>query len=387
MSFYAYVVRWRSDSGRFGTNRRVYYNCDTLSTPDPSSEKRSYMRPIYWTTCCLEPEIEAISKEVFELQAHFGGYVVAMNPNLRAQLSIRRRVLGLNPAFYPALRATIPVMEKFADISHVYGEPSPWLYHKTLRSRPLVLTVASEKGDINPQFVARCAKIIVQSASFKERLLSAGVSPDRVEVIYPGIDLSQFNPATTLCRDLSSPRVLFATAPRTREELQGRGVPLLIDAARLQPQARFHLLFRPWKSGYTSLEPTRQLLNQHDLANVTLTNEQANMADVYAAFDFTVAPFTSSDGGKECPNSVVEGLACGLPVLISSVVPFSTFVIEHDCGIVFKPDAKDLTLAIDKASQRYETLSRNARNAAEAHFSVSNNLAKIGRIYAEVGAQ
>lgn len=340
------------------------------------------MRVLYWNTSCLEPKIEAVSKEVFQLAAHFPqSLVFGVSPHYVFRGSWRGRCVGFHPRFDPLLRVLIPFVERAGDINHVYGEPSPWIYHKTLRRNPLVLTVCSEKGALVPQFLDRCRTIVAQTEGFRDRLLNEGIGRARIALIYPGVDLERFRPSTRM-PDPQRPRLLFASAPRSEAELGPRGVYLLLEAAGALPELHFRLLFRSWATGYSSLAPIRRHLENRRIANVELSDGAVpDMATVYPDFHFTVIPYTTPDGGKECPNSLVEGLACGVPVLISSVSPFSAFVARNACGIVFDPTAEGLGAAVARGMERWPQLSKAARAAAERHFCQRGMLRRYEEIY------
>ncbi|RMH04073.1 MAG: glycosyltransferase [Nitrospirae bacterium] len=344
------------------------------------------MRIVYWNTSCLEPEIEAISKEIFCLAQHFTpSWIVGVNPQYRFRFSRKHRYAGFHPSFDLGLRALIPLIESCAvNVNHVYGELCPWIFYKTLKRRPIVLTVASEKGEIRLDFLERCRKVLVQTVRLYTTLIEQGVERKKVEVLYPGVDLSRWKPRAPRQLD-RSPKVLFATAPRTREELEGRGVHLLLQAAKVCPEIQYHLLYRPWRSGYTSLHPTQEAITHYDLHNVTLTNALIpEMAAVYHQCDFVVIPYTRADGGKECPNSLIEGLACGLPVLISRVAPFAYFVEQYECGVVFDPTPSGLVAAIEVGVSRYQRLSQNACRAAHQCFSETTVFQRLEEIYRQV---
>lgn len=338
-------------------------------------------RVLYWNTSCLEPRIEAVSKELFQLAAHFpDSRLFAVSPRHRLRVRQGGRVVGVHPAFDPLLRVVIPQLERLGDISHVYGEPTPWVFHKTLRRNPIVLTIASEKGDPVPEFLERCRVIVTQTTAFARRLTADGVPAAKVRWIPPGIDVRHFHPNGG--RPDGAPRIVFASAPRTREEMGPRGVGLLLDTARAHPDLHFRLLYRQWANGYTSLEPTRAAAA--GLANVELTNGSVgDMAKVYPAYHFAVIPYLEPEGGKECPNSLLEGMACGVPALVSARAPFADYVREHDCGVVFEPEPHALAEAVSTGMSRLDTLRANARAAAERDFDLRAALARYERIYEE----
>jgi D-inositol-3-phosphate glycosyltransferase len=244
-----------------------------------------------------------------------------------------------------------------------------------------VLTIASERGDPNAQFMDRCRVIAVQTEGMQQRLRPFETDGRRIRLIYPGIDLSCFTPRDT-ARGRGEVRILFATFPRTAAELESRGVLLLLDIARQFPQFQFSVLSRPWNSGDTSLPVVKQRVQSGGLRNVTiLEGVQSNMEVLYKQHDFTVIPFTTPDGGKECPRSLVETLACGVPVLISEIAPFSQFVAQHDCGRVFPASAAGFATALEEGLRAYPRLSRNAALCARTYFDRAVTMKAYADIY------
>jgi len=344
------------------------------------------MRIAYWTTSCLQPEIEAVSKEVFQLAEHFpNSLLFGISPHYALCASLKGRYVGFHPRFDPVLRVIIPYIERHYDISHVYGEATPWTFYKTLRRKPIVLTVASEKGSPRPDFLDRCRKVLVQTNSFYQKLRALGVEKNKLELLYPGVDLPRYRPRSDARQQRGTPKILFASAPRSEEEMKNRGVYLLLEAAKASRQVQYHLLYREWNSGHTSLPATRRWLESCPLENVTLTNSVvAEMHHLYGDYDFTIIPYTTAAGGKECPMSALEGLACGLPTLISSLAPFAEFVAQHKCGVVFDPTPSSLVAAVETGMCQYRKLSTNAVNVAQRYFSSQRLLERMTQIYEEI---
>ncbi len=344
------------------------------------------IRIIYWNNSCLQPEIEAISKEVFQLARHFTpSLIFGINPHYRLMVSRKQRYVGFHPTFDPLLRLLIPVLARQCDISHVYGDVLPWTFYKTLHRRPLVMTIAAAESTCNIDFLERCSKVLVQTETLHTKLLGLGLAQQAVEVVYPGVDLRPFHPLTAPRRVRGTPKVLFATAPRSHEELAARGVGLLLDAAQQSPEIHYRLLYRAWGHSYTSFAPTAQKIEGAGLQNVMLTNGVVpDMPALYHEHHFTIIPYTRPDGGKACPTSLLEGLACGLPVLISSVSPFAPFVAAHHCGVIFEPTPEGVIAAVEAGMRQYAALSSRAAQVARQYFSEDTLLRTMGRIYQEV---
>lgn len=340
------------------------------------------MRVAFWATSSLEPDYEAVSKEVFFLAEQFrGSWIFSVSPHLLLRFSLRRRYAGITARAYPVSRAVIPALERAFDVSHVYGHLSPWLFHKSLRRTPIVHTVTEGSGPVVADFLDRCSAIVAQTAATRDRIVAAGIPMERVHLWYPGVDLARFHPRPR-GRAPGPGRILFATAPRTRGEMQARGVHLVLAAARLADGLHFRLLYRPWRSGYSSLAATRRAIAEAELRNVELTNFAVpRMQDVYPEHDLTVIPYTTSTGGKECPSSALESLACGVPVLASSKCGFSRFIEENRCGVVFEPTPEGLLEAAERAMADGDELSKRARATAVEHLDAQAQLRGYEQLY------
>lgn len=343
------------------------------------------LRITFWSTSSLEPAYEAVSKEVFDLAGRFvGSRIFSVSPHLSVKLDRRARCYGFSARLDPLLRPVIRWMERQTDVNHVYAELMPWIFHKTLHRKPLVLTVTTERGEPQREFLERCHVIAVQTSGMFQRLQSLDFTAGRVRLIYPGIDLSKFVPRTAPPGSGRRPRILLATFPRAEHELESRGVHFLLDVASRCPHLDFHFLSRPWASGATALPATQALVRERGLTNVTISEGTQDMPSLYREHDFTVIAYTTVDGGKECPRSLIESLACGVPVLISDVAPFSAFVNAERCGCVFPLNPEGFAAAVEAGLSNYEQLSSRAASAAREHFDIEATVAAYAKIYEQL---
>jgi glycosyltransferase involved in cell wall biosynthesis len=336
----------------------------------------------YWTTCCLEPRIEAISREIEILANHFiPSRTVGISNYYSFRISKKHHLLGFGARFDPFFRPIIRFLERFTKINHVYGDMTPWIFHKTLSLKPIIHTIASDKGDPVMEFLNRCNHVVTQTPYSLKKLTQSGFDPQRIHIIYPGVDLNQF----TVVHAQSSPKVpeiLFATAPRSEQELADRGVYLLLEAAYACPKIHIRLLFRKWRTGHTSIHAIQNDLAIRQINNITLINETIpNMSKMFHRHHFTIIPFTQTSGGKECPNSLIESLSCGVPVLVSTRVPMAEFVEETSTGISFEPNVSSLLQAIEKGMSQWDMLAHNARKVAEKYFGLETMLRSYATLY------
>lgn len=341
---------------------------------------------IFWTTACLEPHIEAISKEVLDLSKGFKpSLIFAINPNIGLKFSLRHRYIGFNNKFYPILRIIVPFLESFGKTNHVYGNIAPWLFYKGLKRNPVIHTISSETGERNIEFLSKCKAIVVQSRQMKDELLTYGLDSKTIYCIYPAIDLTKFHFMKNY-PPLDIPKILFATAPREARELEERGVYKLIEAAQIDSNIHYTLLFRKWGSRYSSFEKVASLLDKYQLHNVTLRNETINdMANEYQNHHYTIIPFAQKGGGKECPNSAIESIASGRPVLISCTSPFSEFIRNNNCGVVYDNSPEDIVQSIRNNIINYKKLQVKMNGLAQQFFDKKSIYLSYSNIYKTFG--
>ncbi len=108
------------------------------------------------------------------------------------------------------------------------------------------------------------------------------------------------------------------------------------------------------------------------------------MTQLFQAADATIAPFLQSTDTKICPTSLIESLACGRPLLVSTKVGLADLVQEHDCGQVFEPSVDGVCHAIEALRADYRRRAANARACAERHFDLRLCLRQHEQLYDEV---
>jgi glycosyltransferase involved in cell wall biosynthesis len=84
------------------------------------------------------------------------------------------------------------------------------------------------------------------------------------------------------------------------------------------------------------------------------------------------------------PNSLVESLACGRPVLATEVVGLAGLLRENRAGVVCSASAQAIAESLDRIEAEWHVQSRNARQLAERWFGVELFLGAYERLYAEL---
>lgn len=191
------------------------------------------------------------------------------------------------------------------------------------------------------------------------------VAPEKLEVIYNGIDLRAFHPGLAgehrhaLRAQLGIPQdvplMLFVG-----NGFERKGVPQLLRAFSRMRQRDARLLV---VGGDRRLEAARKLAHKLGIADrVQFVGPQKQVKPYYGAADAFALP-TLYD---PFPNAALEALACGLPLLTSRSCGAAELVEEsingHLCDAL---DEAALTAALERLATNAATMRQAARAAAE----------------------
>jgi len=328
---------------------------------------------IYWTGV-YSPEKEAVSKEVHLLHTNFSSsivYGISSYDWLRFSLKQRYIVHFYRP--YRLVPRLIPLISSRFDLSHIYHSLHNHYFLDNLSKKPIILTAATGGAILEPARYEKIDRIVLESAYDLERVRHAGIPEEKLSLIYPGLDLSDFSYQEP-DQDFT---ILFASSPFSSEYFGARGIDLLIAAAAACQDVRFLLLWRRWSGTVQTITPMVQ-----GKTNIILnTNIIRNMGTFLNGVHAVIAPFTSPMLTKPCPNSIIEGLAAGKPALVSDKVSIAHLIEQEQCGIVFPPEKGALVAAIHELKKNYRTYQQHARHCAERYFSKDIFLAQYESLY------
>ena len=336
-------------------------------------------RVTYWTGVWA-PGHEAISNEIACLrQASGRSWVVSCASHQRAGLDLLGRVLRVRPSAWPLLRMAAAGVERMGDVTHVFGRLDEWHLLRATGHRPVVFTVAIDAPPLRESAWGRVCVFVAETEALARSLVRAGVSRSYVRVIHPGVNLRRYTPSAP---PPTTPfRVLFASSPSRVEEFDARGIPLLVETARRCPDTEIVLCWRNWGDGSAAERALRAL---DPPANVRMERVgPGGMAAMYASVHAVVCAYAPGFG-KSAPNSIIEGLACGRPALVTEDCGLASVIVRGGAGESVGRSSVDLSAGIDALRASYHEYALAARRLAESTFDAARFCADYAGVYAEL---
>ena len=283
-------------------------------------------------------------QEVELLRERFGGDVIWLRPSWRARARFPRPLLGLHRL--PAIRE----MDGRVDLLHVYA---PELYLLPLLwfvKRPVAYTVTAGVGTGHrmppTSFLRRLSAIIVPSRSDLDILTRRGLR--NAHLIRPGIDLTRF--VDTPVPPGPEFVLLSGSAPWTREQFRSKGVDALLEAAREVHDMRLVFLWR----GVLLPELVERVKKLDLLDRVEIVPDRVDVSQVLTRVHAAVVLAGRPGLVRAYPHSLLEALAAGRPVVVSSGNPMAEYVLDAECGrVVPRLHKTDLIEAIQQLRHSY----------------------------------
>jgi glycosyltransferase involved in cell wall biosynthesis len=132
------------------------------------------------------------------------------------------------------------------------------------------------------------------------------------------------------------------------------------------------------------LATVKQWVKERDLSNVELqVGRVADMASEYRTAHVTIAPFINLHHCKPVPNSLLESLASGRPVITTSQVGIADTIQEDKAGQVCQPTGQGIAEALDRIRADWPVFARKARALAVRRFGAERFLHEYERLYSE----
>jgi glycosyltransferase involved in cell wall biosynthesis len=321
-------------------------------------------------------------------------------------LSLAERVgLPYPVPLFKAYRIFTDLIRK-CDIVHAHGHPyiSSYMACKIAKKykKPLILTQHNTFIDfqswlnvvehLNDRIIGSAVlkdadKVITVSKKTMEYVLKLGADKSKTSVMYNGVDQNFFYPMNKeKSRNklgLPENKMLILTVRRL---VYKNGLDTLIESASLLARDFSNLLFIVIGNGPDKKFITNRIRQLGVNDNVRLAGfvPEELLPLYYNAADYFVIPSSSGEG---LPMVLLEAMACGLPVIATTVGGTPEIIKDMVNGALVPPRNQEaLAQAISKLlslKKESQAIRIENRKTVEANFNWDKNLCQLIEIYEE----
>ena len=229
---------------------------------------------------------------------------------------------------------------------------------------------------------------LCRSQSLREQLLAKGCPADRVRLNYTGVPVPGEFTARRLPDWRKSEPVRLLQACRF---IQKKGLDATLHAIRLLKDNAVPVSLTLAGEGpeESSLRALTRELGIADQVTFTGFLAREQLEEAYRRHHLFVHPSrTTPEGDREgIPNSVLEAMAYGLPVVSTRHSGIPEAITDGQDGLLVEhPDPSALAAALQQLIDNpslYERLSRNAHDTVLKRFSLAANAAALEALYRE----
>ena len=327
-----------------------------------------------------------------------GVFSNAPNPNLElhqaaARLSIESHLIPCDGQIDRSAIAAIRqlAIQTGADIVHAHGFKADLYCYFALRHThtPLISTchtwydnnpLVTFYGVVDRRALRHFDAVVAVSDEVKQRLLKAGVSPNKIHIIRNGIDLQPFDNIRPSLRDDANPDQPSIVGLVGRLSIE-KGVDIFLRAAARVltelPSTKFLII-----GDGPDRDKLEDLIDELNLRpSVSMLGRREDMPAVYASLDIMV----SSSRQEGLPMAILEGMASSRPLIATAVGEVPTVVLDNQNGILLPPEdpgilATAITSLLRNPAER-QRLGTAARKRIEDEFSAARMTADYLRVY------
>jgi glycosyltransferase involved in cell wall biosynthesis len=203
--------------------------------------------------------------------------------------------------------------------------------------------------------LARADRVIALSRELKEKVVAAGVAPEKVAVVPNGINPEAFHPVergqARARLGLPADAHIVLSVGRLH---QSKGYPVLVEAvgrlAEKFPGLQTYIVGSPDHEA-DARPAIREAAERHNIAeriHLAGAQDPALLKYWYSAADVFCLP-TSREGSA---NVLIEAMACGLPCVTTPVGGNPDVVTSDAVGILAAADVESMTRALETGLTR-----------------------------------
>lgn len=285
---------------------------------------------------------EAVSNQMEYLLEATGGKIVTATRFMN-QKALRRKDRKDGIFVYPPniYRILLPFYIIFGRGSIHIFEEEPSLYKRFLcnfSGRQLYVSMYRAPYKKYAEHLKKykyLSGIFVESDSNRKKLLDYGIDEHLLHVSYTPAKIPRKKNQKKI--DLSRIGLLFASRNNAEgKPLTERGLIYLLDLLTINKNFFLTVLLRDEKTK----EFIKEIEKRHLEKRVKLLNiAEKDLASEFDKCDFVVYPIQKKLT-KDIPNSLIDGISRGKPLIISSIFGFSEIVQTEKIGYVVEPCTK-----------------------------------------------
>jgi glycosyltransferase involved in cell wall biosynthesis len=240
---------------------------------------------------------------------------------------------------------------------------------------------------VGKQTLKEAKKVIVISKATQNYVLSLGADPEKVQVIYNGVDLNRFKlipEARALVRSKLGIPENSVVALTVRRLVYKNGIDTLLESAKIAVKENPEIVFIAVGKGPDFADVKAKIVEYGIEKNVVLAGfvSDGDLPSYYNASDFFVLPSKSGEG---LPLVALEAMACGLPVVATNVGGIGEIMLREFGKIVPPNNPNALASAADEfASIKYAGLKEKLRQIMTEKYSWDVNVEKLAKVYEEI---
>ncbi|MDG5815541.1 glycosyltransferase family 4 protein [Chitinispirillales bacterium ANBcel5] len=219
--------------------------------------------------------------------------------------------------------------------------------------------------------LSKSEKILFQNQEDMNSFIKKSIVSPRnsIRINGSGVDIARFHPAKG--KKFSDTKMCFLTVGRVIEK---KGYRLILSLIQLYPNilnmAEFHIVGIVDKNRPKSIELYKELQAAADRGSIKLHDPVDDIEKIISQAHCMLLPSTYNEG---VPRSLLEGLACGMPVITTDWKGCRDTVSEGQNGYLVKPGSVDdlyekITKMCHLSDKEYAQFSNKSRRLALEKF-------------------
>lgn len=276
-----------------------------------------------------------------------------------------------------------------AKLANRYAKPFVLTQHNTFIKYDSVFDKVERLNDlaVGKQTLKEADKIITVSNATKDYVLSLGAKPEKIKVLYNGVDIDRFKPLIgkkeEMRRNLGIPQNSIVVLT-VRRLVYKNGIDTLIDSANIAVKKNPKIIYLVVGKGpdQNSIQTRIEQLGITNNFRLTGFIKDEDLPSYYNVADFFALPSKSGEG---LPLVALEAMACGLPVVATNVGGIGEILMK-DYGKLVPPDQPELLgkAILEFADFDLSSHKKELRAVIEEKFSWDENVEALIKIYEEL---